>query len=82
MTKYKKYFGDAIDKFNEIVVSKKEKYPELDVEKIKTFLLTWTKHHLKKKGRNLKQALYFAIVTFETACNLAKDKLQEEKSNG
>ena len=58
---------------NKIIAEKKKKYPMLDLEKIKTFFLTWTKHHLSKGG-NLKKAIYLTMVTFETACNMAMEQ--------
>ena len=70
MNEYEKFFKSVFKKFNKIVIKKAAKYPMLDIEKIRRFLLTWTKHHMTK-GKNLKESLYLAIITFKTTCNLA-----------
>ena len=78
MKEFDMVFKKILKEVNGIIDKKKEKYPMLDIDKIKKFLLSWTKHHLsKQKNKCLKTAFYFALVTFETTCNLA-----QEKSNG
>ncbi len=77
MDEWESYFGDALEVVNKLLIEKQKKYPKLEPEKIKKFLLSWTQRHLEaKKNRNLKEAFYPALVTFETTCNLAKDKLK------
>jgi len=73
MNEYKKFFKSVFKDFNEIVIGKATKYPMLDIEKIRRFLLTWTKHYMDK-GKNLKESLYSAIIIFETTCNIAAEK--------
>ena len=80
MSEFNTFFGKVTKKVNRIVDKKKKKYPMLDIEKIRRFLLTWTKHYMEKNEKlNLKMALYHAIIVFETSCNLAIDKLNKEK---
>jgi hypothetical protein len=74
---FNKFFKNVIKKVNKIVIKKSTKYPMLDIGKIRTFLLTWTKHFMKKDKDNIINAFYKAIITFETVCNLAKQKLSE-----
>ncbi len=80
MNEFDRYFLSIKKKVYKILYKKLTKYPMLDSEKMKRFLLTWTRHHLSRmKKKNLKLAFFEAIITLETTCNLAKQKLAESK---
>ena len=79
MSEFDLFFKGVLKKVNKIIAEKHKKYPMLELEKIRIFFLTWTKHHLSQGG-NLKKALYLTMVTFETACNLAMEQINGKSS--
>jgi hypothetical protein len=78
---FNEFFKPILKKVNKLVIKKATKYPMLDIDKIRTFLLSWTKNYYKQqKNKDLKVAFYKALVTFETTCNMAKEKSKEKKN--